>query len=167
MKHIGIVDVTTLGTTCCQLAIVNESSKALENGNHPEFSVHSLPFSRYQKALTPSGWDWDQVAHWVLHSIKSLEKGGADFIIIPNNTVHFAIGQIQNLSPLPVINMCDTVAFECVRQKVHTVAVLGTIYTMEDGLYEESLRTSGIQPVIPDETLRKKLNDMIFIISFM
>ena len=58
--------------------------------------------------------------------------------------------------------MCDTVAFECVRQKVQTVAVLGTIYTMEDGLYEESLRTSGIQPVIPDETLRKKLNDMIF-----
>jgi aspartate racemase len=45
---------------------------------------------------------------------------------------------------------------------VHTVALLGTKYTMEQSFYRERLNQYGIKVVIPDETERDYINAVIF-----
>ena len=84
MKHIGIVDITTLGTTLCQLALVKTSDEFNGAGDRLQYTVHSLPLSSYLNALNTSNGDWEKVADLTLQSISCLENAGADFIIIPN-----------------------------------------------------------------------------------
>ncbi len=41
MKHIGIVDITTVGACICANEIVAESAKYDVSGKHPEFTMHA------------------------------------------------------------------------------------------------------------------------------
>ncbi len=160
-KHIGIVDVTTLGTTICQLALTRGGGSNTSAMRQPEYSVHSLPFYHYQQAHQANGWDWAVVADLVLRSIAALQRAGADFIIIPNNTAHHAIDLIQQQSPLPVLNMVEIAAQYCIEQSYQKVVILGTEATMSGGLYDEVLQLGNINVRKPEQELRVALNDMI------
>ena len=48
MYIIGIVDVTTVGSTICQRRL-NELGGLM--GDHPEFAVHSIPFKEYRPSV--------------------------------------------------------------------------------------------------------------------
>lgn len=160
MKHIGIVDVTTVGACICANEIVMQSSRIGLKNNHPEFTLHALPFERYKEIVLNR--QWDKVAECVLESIAKLKKIGADFIIIPANTIHYAIEKIISLSPLPVLNLVEVTVNECVRRKFKKVAILGTQLTMEEGLYNNKLCEKNITPIIPDIYLREKIQHLIF-----
>ena len=127
---------------------------------HPEFITHSLSFGLYKEAVEKR--NWNKMAELILQSIEKLEIAGADFIIIPSNTPHYAIEVINLKSKLPVINLIEIVAKKCSDLKLKNVAVLGTNATMQDGLYDSYLKKYGIQPIIPDEETRDRINDLIF-----
>jgi len=159
-KSIGIVDITTVGSTICQLAIVEKSAEVANENLQPEFIVHSQPLHRYLQGLETDGWD--KVADVALTSIDSLSKAGADFAIIPNNTAHYAFDKIQAHSTLPLLNLIDIAVEECALKQYKRVAVLGTSLTMQNGLYDTTLQNEGIIPVIPQDPLCNQINDLIF-----
>ena len=45
--------------------------------------------------------DWQGVGELMLSSARKLEKGGADFLICPDNTVHQAFPHVKPRSPRP------------------------------------------------------------------
>jgi len=145
MFTIGIVDLTTVGSTIAQRRI-SELGGPL--GEHPEFAVHSLPFVEYRKAILNS--DWKLMAQLIKTSIDKLNRIGVDFIIVPSNTPHYAYEEFRAGSRAPVLNLIDTTVTECKRLGLKRVAVLGTMQTMTGGLYDEKLRRQGVEPVIPD-----------------
>src|SRR3989338_9470421 len=106
MKHIGIVDITTVGACICANAIVAKAAETLGNA-HPEFTLHAFPFSKYREAIDQQ--DWSEVAELILASIQKLKAAGADFAIIPSNTPHYAFDQIMARSPLPVLNLIEII----------------------------------------------------------
>ena len=145
MYHIGIVDLTTIGSTITQRRI---SELGGSFGEHPEFSVHSVPFVEYRKAIIHS--DWDLMAKLVRSSIDKLNRIGVDFIILPSNTPHYAYNEYCKGSRAPVLNLIDITVEECKALGLKHVAVLGTKQTMTSGLYDTKLLQQGIEPVIPD-----------------
>jgi len=159
MKHIGIVDITTIGACICANAIVAEAAKEDLSGGHPEFTMHAFSFHRYKELVIKQ--NWIGLADVILESIAILKSAGAEFIIIPSNTPHYAIKIIQNKSPLPVINLIDVVVDECCRRGYSQVAVLGTKFTMQGGLYDKPLREKKITVVTPDEKACEKIHDLI------
>jgi len=159
MKHIGIVDITTIGACICANAIVAEAAKEDLLGRHPEFTMHAFSFYRYKELVVKQ--NWSGLADVILESIAILKNAGAEFIIIPSNTPHYAIEIIQNKSPLLVINLVDVVVDECCNRNYKQVAILGTKFTMQGGLYEKPLREKKIMPVIPDERACERINDLI------
>lgn len=148
MKHIGIVDITTVGACICANEIVAEAFRRDPAGRHPEFTIHSFSFELYKQFILRK--DWQGLAEIILSSIHKLQKVGADFIIIPSNTPHYSFAEISKSSPLPVLNLIDLTAEKCQRKHYKKVAVLGTSITMQDGLYDQPLRQRQITPVIPD-----------------
>ena len=159
MRHIGIVDITTVGACICANEIVAHAARSDSSGMHPEFTMHAFPFSEY-KALVVSQ-DWTGLAIKILDSIERLKLAGAEFIIIPSNTPHFGIKLIQERSSLPVLNLIEITANECQRNGYQRVAVLGTKFTMLGGLYDSYLRDRGITPVIPDREACEKIDRLI------
>jgi aspartate racemase len=155
MKHIGIVDIATVGACICANAIVAESVKQGLGDSHPEFTMHSFPFQLYKDAINES-------SNALADLIVKLIKVGAEFIVIPSNTPHYAIDMIQQLSPIPVLNIIEITLQFCVQQKFKKVCVLGTKKTMEGGLYANLLELNNIIPVIPSESIRNEIEELIF-----
>jgi len=90
---------------------------------------------------------------------RGLEKAGADFIIIPCVTVHFFLPQIQAGSPLPVLSIIDAVA-DVIQRDFHetkTVGLLGTVATVESGLFQKRLARETIDTLVPDSDQQSKI----------
>ena len=90
---------------------------------------------------------------------RGLEKAGADFIIIPCVTVHFFLPQIQAGSPLPVLSIIDAVAGVIQRDfhETKTVGLLGTVATVESGLFQKRLARETIDTLVPDSAQQSKI----------
>lgn len=159
MPHIGIVNITTVGACICANEIVAESARQDKTGKHPEFTMHAFSFDQYKALVIKQ--DWHGLAKKILESIQLLKSAGADFIVIPSNTPHYAIDVIQKQSPIPVLNLIELVADECHRRGFSQVAVLGTKFTMQGGLYDKLLKDRNITPVIPDENTCERIHRLI------
>lgn len=159
MKHVGIVDITTVGACICANELVTESNRRNSSGNHPEFTIHSFPFSLYYKYLDKQ--DWSGMGQMISDSINKLRTIGANFIIIPSNTPHYAINEIMAKSLLPVLNLIELVANECVSKGYKTALILGTKQTMFGGLYEQYLIKKNINSVMLSEKEGEILHSLI------
>jgi aspartate racemase len=159
MKHIGIVDITTVGACICANEIVSESVRQGLGDKHPEFTMHAFPFDVYTNLIIKR--DWKALAEVIVESIGKLQKAGAEFIIIPSNTPHYGFDEIAAKSPLPILNLIELTAAACQQKEFKKVAVLGTKFTMQEGLYDKPLRQRGIIPVIPDAASCEKIHQLI------
>ena len=88
-----------------------------------------------------------------------LEKAGANFIILPCVTVHLFLPQIQAGSPLPVLSIVDAVV-DTINRDFHetkTVGLLGTVATVESGLFQKRLAKEAIDTLVPDSAHQSKI----------
>lgn len=144
-NHIGIAASTIDGAALFYRTLACELAKSPYQGLYPEVSTHTLPLPVYEDILQHK--DWAALAEKLLLSINQLAKIGADFILLPANTLHFAMDSLLEKSPLPILNMLPLVVNRCRQLNYQHVAVLGTQLTMSEGLYQTSLAQAGIQTV--------------------
>jgi aspartate racemase len=95
-------------------------------------------------------------------SIQKLSPIGTEVAIIPANSIHYAIEEILRISPIPVLNLVDLVANECITRGFKKIAILGVGITMSDGLYERSLMNVGVETITPSVEVQSELNDIIY-----
>jgi aspartate racemase len=160
MLHIGIVACSTEGAALCYRAISLEGSQRLGRYDHPEVSLHSYPLAQYMKHIERG--DWAGVAELMMSSAEKLARGGADFLICPDNTIHQAFDLIEHRSPRPWLHIGREVAREAQRCQFKRLAVLGTRYLMEGPVYPEALKAAGIEHRIPGPEQRERINQIIF-----
>ena len=160
VKHIGIVGVTAEGASLCYKTICSEASKIIGLNRHPEISLHNQSFHKILEPFDKK--DWKALAEIINGSINKLASCGANFAIIPANSVHFAFKEIQKISPIPVLSIVEIAAKECKEKKYKTVGILGVGITMSDGLFDEHFKKYGIEPVAPSKTEQKIISDVIY-----
>jgi aspartate racemase len=159
-KHIGIVACSAEGAALCYRTICVEGQKYLGKYGHPEVSMHTHPFREYMKYIYSS--DWDRVAELMGSSAKILAGVGADFCICPDNTIHQAFEKAVKKSGVRWLHISEEVAKEAKRKKYKCLGILGTKYLMEGPVYPEKLKKAGIGYVIPVNTVRERINKIIF-----
>ncbi len=156
MHTIGIVDVTTVGSTICQRRLIELAGI---NGEHPPFVVHSLPFSQYKTAVINQ--DWSLMAALIKESVAILDRCEVDFIIIPSNTPHYAYTEYSQYTQTPIINLIDLTAEACQEQGMQHVAVLGTMATMTGDLYQAAFESRGLTIVRPENNIAQAIHNFI------
>jgi aspartate racemase len=162
MKHIGIAGITIPGSLLCIDAIVTESYKhfGADSGKHPRISYTNPSLSDIDPPIINK--QWDTVAADLLESVDILTKAGADFVIIPSNSPHYAIGEVQQRAIVPVMSIVDVTVAECKRRGFKKVGILGVSVTMSDGLYVQPLLDNGIEPVTPSHANQDAINDLLY-----
>lgn len=160
MLHIGIVACSTEGAALCYRTISLEGAAVLGKHDHPEVSLHSHSLAEYMKRIDAG--DWAGVAELMLSSADKLAKGGADFLICPDNTIHQAFDLVEHRAPRPWLHIAREVAAEANRRKFKRLAVLGTRYLMEGPVYPQALKAAGIEHRIPKAEQRQRINEIIF-----
>ena len=99
----------------------------------------------------------------LVEGCRCLEKAGAEFIIVPCVTVHYFLPEIQAASSLPVLSIIDEVADAIHRNfpDTKTVGLMGTIATVESGLFQNRLAGDRIQTLVPGRAHQSKIVDAI------
>jgi aspartate racemase len=135
------------GAVDCVQKIYNWSQKYYPSHQHPNVVLHQPDFLPTHEAQNVGRWDI--VEQRIVDTISKLANDGADFAIIPANTVHKVIDSVQDRSPIPVINMLEVVADECRDRQLSQIGIMGTRWTMSDHIYQEMLSSRGIAECLP------------------
>ncbi|MDD2419718.1 MAG: amino acid racemase [Bacteroidales bacterium] len=96
-----------------------------------------------------------------------LEQSGADMILIPCNTAHFYVPEMEKSVGIPILNMprltCDHIAQiaklpgESLQEKRIPVGILATTGTIHTGLYQGFMDKNGLCPLLPTEEEQESL----------
>ena len=96
-------------------------------------------------------------------ALRHLEACGADCIIMPCNTAHYFLPQLQAKTETPFLSMLAATAKTCAAKfPGKTAAILGTKGTLATGLYDRALEGEGVAFILPDEAERDTLMHLIY-----
>lgn len=96
-------------------------------------------------------------------SLKKLEDCGADCIILPCNTAHYFLPQLQEMTKIPILSMLDATAAACAKiYPGRTAAILATKGTLATGLYENALTKHHVAYLAPNAKEQDALMRVIY-----
>jgi aspartate racemase len=161
MKTIGLIGGMSWESSLEYYRIINEEVKAKLGGLHSAKCIlYSVDFEEIERCQAEG--DWESSGELLGDAALSLEKAGAEMILICTNTMHKVIGYIEEKVSLPILHIADSTAKQIQKSKISTVGLLGTKYTMEQDFYKTRIETNGIKVLIPSEEDRKVLNKVIY-----
>ena len=95
-------------------------------------------------------------------SARTLERAGADVLMMPCNTAHYFYDGVTAATKLPVLHMLRLTAEEIDRRKIRTVGLLATDGTIQTGIYERLFEEHGVTVVKPDAAGQKQIMALIY-----
>ena len=99
----------------------------------------------------------------MLSALRSLEKCGADCVIMPCNTAQYFLPRLQAETALPILDMRAITAAVCAeRYPGKRACLLGTKGTLAARIYDAALEEAGVDFLTPDETGRDELMRLIY-----
>ncbi|TSA23130.1 aspartate/glutamate racemase family protein [bacterium] len=164
IKTIGIIGGVSWVSSIEYYRLMNEMVRDELGGLHSaEILMFSIEFGEFskQERMADQG-DWKPLIETLLNAAQRLKQGGADFIVIASNTLNSQAEIIEETVGIPVIHIADATGEKVKERGVHTVALLGTKYTMEQPFYREHLENYGLKVVTPNENEREYINTVIF-----
>lgn len=162
MKTIGMLGGMSWESTTSYYKAINEGVKEALGGLHSaKICMYSVDFDEIEK-LQHRG-DWEATAQILSHAAKSVEAGGADFLIICTNTMHKVASYIEQEVSIPLLHIADATAESLIADNIQCVGLLGTRFTMEQDFYKGRLTEKyGIDVLVPDETDRDLVHNVIY-----
>ncbi len=161
MKTIGLLGGMSWESTQTYYRLLNEGVKTRLGGLHSaKIVLYSVDFADIE-ALQHKG-EWGATARILSDAALSLEKAGADFLVIGTNTMHKVAPEIEQVLRIPLLHIADATAKVLARDGISRVGLLGTGFTMERAFYRERLENAGIDVVIPDEPQRHLIHRVIY-----
>lgn len=161
MKIIGLIGGMSWESSEKYYRLINGEVKNRLGGLHSAkcllYSVDFAEIERYQ-----SENDWKSAGKIIGDVAKTLERAGANFIILCTNTMHKVVKAIQNQIHIPILHIADATAKKVKNSQVHTVGLLGTKWTMEQDFYRSRMESNGIKVIVPNNTNRDIINKVIF-----
>ena len=96
--------------------------------------------------------------------IQTVVQAGADFILMPCNTVHFFYDELQASTSVPILHMVKCCAEWTFEQygKGAKIGLLATTGTVKSGLYEKALGKLGVEVLLPDQAEQDELMNAIY-----
>ncbi|AOU01737.1 aspartate/glutamate racemase family protein [Bacillus velezensis] len=161
MKTIGLIGGMSWESSAEYYRIINEEIKTKLGGLHSAkcllYSVDFKEIEHYQSIGA-----WDKAGEALGGVARSLEKAGADFIVICTNTMHKVLEYIQDMITIPILHIADATAEQIIRQDIRSVGLLGTKYTMEQDFYKSRVASHDINVIVPNDEERELINNIIY-----
>lgn len=162
MKTLGLIGGMTWHSTVDYYRLINEGVHKRLGGSHSaEILMLSVDFEPVER-LQDRG-DWTAMGRLMAGAAQTLEKAGAEGIVLCTNTMHRLTDDITAAIRVPFLHIADATAGAIKKAGFSTVALLGTRYTMELDFYRGRLeKEHGLKVLIPDEAGRTAVHDIIY-----
>lgn len=162
MKTIGLLGGMSWESTASYYKALNEGVKSRLGGlNSAKVVLFSVNFDEIEK-LQHQG-KWDETAVLLSDAAESVEKAGADFLMICTNTMHNVVPEIESRISIPILHIADATANVLQADGVEKVGLLGTRFTMEQDFYKGRLADKfGMDVVVPSSEDQDTVHTIIY-----
>lgn len=162
MKTIGIIGGMSWESSIEYYRIINTVTRDKLGGLHSAKSVMvSVDFAPIEEMQKND--QWEKLTGVMVNAATQLVSGGADFIVIATNTMHKMYEAVQRAINKPVLHIADATALRVKEQNIHTIGLLGTIFTMEMDFYKKRLIDNfNLNVVVPEKKDRMIINQIIY-----
>ena len=162
MKTIGMIGGMSWESSIEYYRIVNQTVREKLGGLHSAKSIMvSVEFAEIEALQHQNRWD--ELAAKMIEAARSLERGGADFVIICTNTMHKLYDGVQNKIKIPMLNIADATAEKIKADGIDKIALLGTRFTMEEDFYKGRLVDKyGLDVIIPSPEQMEIVHRVIY-----
>lgn len=140
--------------------IIREYAKRYSDYNYPEIIIYSVNFQQFIDWQNQERWDL--AANKMIEVFNILEKAGAEFGLIATNTMHIVLDKVQSEISIPILSIIESTAEVINQEKIKTVGLLGTIFTMSKDFYKQGLEKNGIATLVPENNEQELINKIIF-----
>ncbi|MDG5501372.1 aspartate/glutamate racemase family protein [Marinobacter sp. BGYM27] len=162
MKTIGLLGGMSWESTVSYYRALNEGVKAARGGLHSaRIILNSLEFAEIE-TLQSKG-DWQALADILVEAGLSVERAGADGLLICTNTMHKVAPEVQAALSIPLLHIADATGEVLKSAGIRQIGLLGTRYTMEQPFYRDRIEQQfGIDVLVPDLAERDAIHRIIF-----
>ncbi|MCX6142068.1 MAG: aspartate/glutamate racemase family protein, partial [Ignavibacteriales bacterium] len=162
MKTIGLIGGMSWESSLEYYRIINKTTKEKLGGLHSSQCIlFSVDFEEIERLQHQGAWD--ELTKIMIRAAQSLERAGAELLVICTNTMHKMADAVQASIGIPLLHIADATAMEIQHQNLHTVGLLGTKFTMEQEFYKKRLSEKfGLKVLIPADDEREIIHSIIY-----
>jgi len=119
-----------------------------------------LPFQVEEDALIRNK-GIERYLPYLIKEAMRLEKAGADFLVLPCNSMHIYIEELRNAVKIPVMSIIEENVKFIQNKGIDRLGIISTAMTLKFQLYEIKFKQNGIQYISPPEEDQDYLNQLI------
>ena len=162
MKVIGLIGGMSWESSAEYYRVINESVKAKLGGLHSAKCVlYSVDFAEVEEMQRHG--QWSEAAELLSRAATSLERAGAQVLVLCTNTMHKVADAVQSRIQIPLLHIADATAEGIIRAGIRRVGLLGTRFTVEEDFYRSRLAVRfGLEVLIPEAQDREDVHRVIY-----
>jgi aspartate racemase len=162
MKTIGLLGGMSWESSLHYYRLVNQGVRARLGGLHSaKVLLHSVDFHDVERMQAEARWD--EAGAFLADAAASLERGGADLLVLCTNTMHKVAPAIEARVRIPFLHIADTTGAAIQARGLRRVGLLGTRFTMEQEFYRARLTERfGLDVRVPSEDARRLVHEVIY-----
>ncbi|SEU43688.1 aspartate/glutamate racemase family protein [Nonomuraea wenchangensis] len=161
MRTIGLLGGMSWESSAEYYRLLNEETRKRLGGHHCAKSILlTVDFAEIE-AMQREG-RWDEAADALAEAATTLERAGADMVLLCTNTMHRVADAIEAAVGVPFVHLVDATARSVAAAGITTVGLLATRFTMEMDFYRDRMRRHGVEVVVPEEPDRTVVHDVIY-----
>jgi len=162
MKTIGLIGGMSWESSIEYYRIINEAVRGKLGGLHSaKCMMVSVDFAEIEP-LQHQG-KWDEATEILIAAARSVEAGGADFVLFCTNTMHKVADEVQKHLRIPILHIADATAQTIKAVGLKKVGLLGTKFTMEEDFYKGRLvQKHNLEVIVPTAEAREVVHRVIY-----
>lgn len=162
MKTVGIIGGLGPETTSeFYLDIVFSCYKKTKEAR-PGIIIDSVPLPyQIEEDLITKNVGSERYVSFLVNEAKRLEKAGADFLVMPCNSLHVFIEEIRNAVDIPVLSIVEETVKFLKKNNLNKVGIVSTSATIQNKLYETAFEQNDIAYVTPNAFQQAKMGKFI------
>jgi len=161
VRTVGLLGGMSWESSAEYYRLLNELVRDRLGGLHSARCVLlSVDFAEIEE-LQVSG-EWDRAGELLASAAVSLQRAGAELVLLCTNTMHRVAEQVEAALEVPFVHLADATAAAVRREGLTTVGLLGTAFTMEQDFYRGRLESHGLQVLVPDAEDRAEVHRIIY-----
>lgn len=162
MKTVGIIGGLGPETTSEFYLDLVFSCQKKNKTHRPSIIIASVPLPyKIEEDAISKNTGIERCLSFLITESKRLEKSGADFIVMPCNSLHVFIEQIKKSVSIPVLSVVEETVKFLKTNGFNRVGIVSTSATIQNKLYENAFRKNRIDYATPDEFQQAKMGKII------
>lgn len=162
MKTVGIIGGLGPETTSEFYLDIVFSCQKKDKTARPAVLISSVPLPyQIEEDAIAKNIGIERILPFLTKEAVRLEKAGADFIVMPCNSLHVFIEQIRNSVSVPVLSILEETLSFLKSENIKKVGIVSTSATLKNKLYENTFADNGIEYSAPNELQQAKMDKII------